>query len=43
MKNLIIKIEELETIGIYGTSKITENSIRKEQNQNIRIFYREPK
>lgn len=41
MKTLIIKI--LNTVGINNSLGITENKIRKEQKQNIRIFYREPK
>lgn len=40
MKTLIIKI--LNTVGINNSLGITENIIRKEQKQNIRISYGAP-
>ena len=34
-----VKTEELETVGISGDYRYTENKLRKEQNLNIRIQY----
>ena len=35
-----VPTEELETVGISGDDKFTENKLRKEQNLNQRIDYR---